>query len=340
MHPISVDLEVLSSAQVILVDYKLEEWPDVSEGSPRLPICRIPANGLALASVLREHANADGFRPAVCLLSAALRDVYGSLSPDNRRHVLARQASLEWVFQKEVDDGPRHALCQQIEVLASGMAIVQGHSNEEPLQLRGVLLRQGQGILWSDEIEAGIDKSLPPINDLQQLTHGLAFTRWMLQRILPYPGFLLDSNYLAAKLGVTPTSLNAWIDDAGAIGDTLYGGVFAEFVGHRWWRTGIDAWLWEHTGGESFKTSAVQSALSKVSNGALKFVEGASDLVVCVGEHFESTMDLRAREECIAISPDDWPMFAERAFVPLNEARSDQGLKKLIANDEVWRLGD
>jgi hypothetical protein len=51
-------------------------------------------------------------------------------------------------------------------------------------------------------------------------------------------------------------------------------------------------------------------------------------------------MDIRARDDCIAISPDDWPMFAERAFIPLNEARSDQGLKKLIANDEVWRLGD
>lgn len=340
MHPLDVKAEHLAAAQVILVDFKLDVWPDVSDAddAPAMALCRTPRNGLALASILREHSAGEGSYPAVCLLSARLADVYGALNPENRRHVLARQASLEWVFQKETDAALLAALAGQVEVLALGMQVIQGHSNDAPLELRSVVLAPDQQALWTDDLESDVRRSLAPVNDLQQLTHGLAFARWILQRVLPYPGVLLDQNYLAAKLGVTPASLNLWLAQAGPLDPMLYRGVFAGFSGRRWWRSAIDDWLWTITDGQSLKTSSVRSALAAVSEDKLQFDDALSDPVVCVGAEFESTPVLQSIEKCVPIVPDDWPSFSAKAFASIEHVRETPYLRRLVSADDQWRL--
>jgi hypothetical protein len=63
------------------------------------------------------------------------------------------------------------------------------------------------------------------------------------------------------------------------------------------------------------------------------------DAVVSVDDDFASTAELIARAKAVRIVPDDWPNYADPAFVTIERARSDTHLKSLVHVDDEWRLG-
>lgn len=332
--PGEVTAEILADASLVLVDYQLDHWPERARQSE---IALMPLNGLALAGVLREYCELSGNRNAIALLSNQLNILFGGLSPENRRHVLSRVTSLEWVFSKT--DSAR---ADQIEILAKGMLEVENLVDRDELDAHRALLSHGQQAFVDDAWEGAIDRCLPPVNELSQLTHGAAFARWFLQRVLPYPTFLIDSNHVAARLRISALSLNEILNQENelsmALGRIEYFGVFSGFLGRRWHKSFLEDWLWTVTNNRSFDSAAIDAAVAIASGGLAVATEVGTDVVVIVGNNYESTSDFESRDECIAVFPDDWPAYADRAYVRLADVKSDPSLSKLVMHDERWRL--
>ena len=113
LHPSEVELEDLAETDLVLMDYRLDQWPERDKQSSLAFDIR---SGLALATVLREVA--DGATPdrltAVALHTAHLSEASGRIRPPHSRHVVARLNNLEWVFEKkskETDPDPVSAGC-------------------------------------------------------------------------------------------------------------------------------------------------------------------------------------------------------------------------------------
>lgn len=324
--------ELLEKASLVLVDYQLENWPGRAE---QRELALMPPNGLALSGVLREYCT-DG-ATAIALLSNQLTILFGGLSPENRRHVLARVTSLEWVFGKTDEDRVR-----QIEILASGMQRIRELTANGALNAADALLTDEQKLLADDAWESAVDRCLPPVNELAELTHGTAFARWFLQRVLPYPTFLVDINHVASRLQITVASLEKALSQKNdlnfALGKIEYLGVFSEFLGRRWHKSFLEDWLWMITGKRSFDSEAVEEAVRKSSGGLAVPTPARPDPVIVVGANYESTAEFAPRERCIAIFPDDWPAYADRAYADLDEVKQDATLRNLVMHDERWRL--
>ena len=98
-HPQDIDISDLKNADLVLVDYRLEDW---SERDDLSIISLQPANGMALAVVLREQVdqNEKDKLTAFALHTAHLGDIQGRFPPETAQHVLARLNNLEWIFQK------------------------------------------------------------------------------------------------------------------------------------------------------------------------------------------------------------------------------------------------
>jgi hypothetical protein len=330
--PGEITHELLAKASLVLVDYQLEVWPGRAQ---QKELALMPINGLALSGVLREYCEDGG--TAIALLSNQLNILFGGLSPENRRHVLARVTSLEWVFGKTDE-----SRIVQIEILAAGMQRVRELTNSVGLNAVAALLTEEQQVFVDDSWEAAVDRCLPPVNELAQLTHGSAFARWFLQRVLPYPTFLIDANHLAARLQITVDSLEAALTKNNELSVALarieYHGVFGGFLGRRWHKSFLEDWLWEVTNKLSFDSGAVDEAVKRCSGGLAVPTLARPDPVVVVGNNYESTTEFVPRGQCIAIFPDDWPAYADRAYAKLDDVKEDHTLKKLVMHDERWRL--
>src|SRR5687768_4037995 len=55
LHPEQVSIEDLDEADLVLVDFQLEHWPERAVNAS--PISRRPRDGLALAALLRRHVH-------------------------------------------------------------------------------------------------------------------------------------------------------------------------------------------------------------------------------------------------------------------------------------------
>ena len=81
-----------------MIDYVLDDWP---ERDATATISLRPPDGLALAAVLRGHAEKlEGSPTAFVLRSAHLPELSSGFPPETRLHVIAQQHNLEWVLDK------------------------------------------------------------------------------------------------------------------------------------------------------------------------------------------------------------------------------------------------
>ena len=117
-HPRDVTLDIIKGADLVLVDYKLEDW---DERQCTNSIALQPKDGVALAMVFRRHiAQFERHPPtAFALLTSFIKDIVQPFPHDNRNHQIARWNNLEWVFEKSQRNVGE--LASSILALASGV---------------------------------------------------------------------------------------------------------------------------------------------------------------------------------------------------------------------------
>jgi hypothetical protein len=168
----------------------------------------------------------------------------------------------------------------------------------------------------------------------------LALVRWLLHHVLPFPCFLWDHHYLASRFRVTPASLKAALENPktiSALAPVTYKGILHDFLGPRWWRAGVEQLLWEWTGGLPFDLPALRKALKKHVSARLVPVDIVQP-VVCIDTAFRPSDTLVDVADAVEIQPDEWPSYAEQAWITTKEAAADEDLRALVVAKDRERV--
>jgi len=350
-RPSDLNERIVKRASLILVDYKLDDWPERDRVES---VSLKPQDGVSLAAVLRSHLK-DSLRDAsskstpptaVAVYSAHLSELSVGLQPNSSNHVIARSLNLEWAFGKrsstaKTAGGEPHnrkvarqaaSLASSIEELPSKAEFLQSDLEDLSISLLGL----DKESKWFPSAYEDVEDCYPPVYEGSARSKGLGFLRWMLHRILPYPCFLWSSQYLAARLGVTPTSLNDALEAEDSLTQKLslyeYTGILSSFTDTRWWRAGIEDFLWDITDGKSYSLEAIHDALSDICS-TLEVLP-QNQHVVTVDENYRPSTRLIEMEEAIEIQPDDWPPYSDQAWISRDQLEKESRMKGLVVSED------
>ena len=344
-HPQDVTQYDLQSCDLVLVDYRLEYWPERDNASS---ISLKPLNGVALAAVLREqaYANRPVARPiAFGLRSGYLSELSGDLPPQEREHAIARALNLEWVFPKDQASWGVPVV-QQIVSLAHAVQQLPREwpqdNSERTWAIVHKLLASPPEEPWMPSAQEDVEACHPPVHELRDASHGLAFLRWLLHQVLPYPCFLWGAHHLAGRLRVTYESLSNALSEDNDLNRLLehirYKGILSDFLGPRWWRSGAEAFVWELTDGNPFDVRQIASILASKTSAKLQSTEYVEP-VVSVDHNHLPLPTLSSIEDAVRIQPDDWPPYADQAWTTIELAKKYPSLGALVISQDKDRLG-
>ena len=341
LHPSEVELEDLAETDLVLMDYKLDQWPERDEQSG---IAFDIRSGMALATVLREVA--DEATPerltAVALHTAHLSDASGRIRPPYSKHVVARLNNLEWVFEKKrsaTDPDPY----PQVVKLASAVQRLSGDwPAEAPASVARAcdLLNLREEFEWYGRSWREVQECQPPIHELAGTKHGVYFLRWLLHQVLPYPCFLWDVHRVATQLMMRAQDLAPLVtsncDLAQDLRQRRYSGILEGFLGNRWWRTAIEDYAWELGRGTSGSLNLFRERLCERAGVDLELIE-INDPVICLDRNFEPT-EIASPHESVRLRPDYWPSFADAAWMKIDTVGDDPSLRAMVEPVDQYRL--
>jgi hypothetical protein len=340
--PEELRIDDLRAADLVLVDFKLWEWPERDGVGEH--ISRKPADGAALLAVLRQHLRGmeEHSPTAFALYTGVPGELASPLPPENRYHILARLTNAEWVFSKS-----EQALALRVACLANAVkALPEAWKQSDESQLFTLLGLQNllsamPGVVH--RLQQDVLDCLPPIHELASWSHGLAIIRWLLQRIFVYPCFLWRPIHLAARLHIAPDpeQIKKAIEPGSklraAFSAVEYGGILANFDGPMWWRKGVEAILWDKTEGKPFEDRAVHGYVGSLVDDATIIKDRVRFPVVVVNENFEP-YDVVSSEVAVRVRPDDWPAYADQAWMTIDQAKSKDNLRSVVVEDDRERL--
>ena len=313
-HPQEVTAVDLSRCTLVAVDHFLEHWPE----RDRQPLAMRPADGFALAAVLRSQMTADGPAPAVAILTGDLPRLAGMLPLKAAEHLLAWQHDIEWVFPKGDAVAPR--------LVAMSKAVEQFRGVwSSPLELDDIAVGwlDLQDVQWRGVALGHIIQTRPPIHAVGARTTGASILRWFLHRVLPYPAFLTDIHSTATRLGVTAAWLETELQTDSGLSKQLsgcrYSGAFDDFSGPRWWRAGLADMIAELSDGQPFDRTALQDGIRRITSVEPTFLTEEQPVLVVDPKTMEPARIVEVGK-AVRISPDGWPFYADDAWASVADA--------------------
>jgi hypothetical protein len=333
-HPRDVNVSDLAWADLVLMDFILSNWAERDELEE---VSLRPPNGLALAAVLREHAdvanNGGHNYTAFAIHSAHIGDISKRLHTTNcTPYVVARLNNLEWAFDKadELRFARSAALADAVHnVSASWSDVEKGGFSAATAEL----LKLAADAPWSERATDDVVVCQIPLSDFSAGNNGLLFLRWLLHSILPYPTFLLARHWVAARLRITPDSLALVLEGHSELEKGLaacqYLGVLKTFDGPRWWRAAIDQYVWDLRAAGARDPAAFHAELEKRAGVNLERIEGVSP-AVCVDRELKPRDVLCTLESVVRLVPDLWPAYADPAYAEVDVVREDADLISIV----------
>ena len=336
-HPEEVFSSDLSWASLVIVDYFLADWSDRDDVDS---VARAPMDGLAVAATMRStllpplDQRTPGAYPdrpvAFALWSGHLSEASFRLPDVVLTHVFSRENNLEWAFRRDTIYLPEGAA--QVAALATAVTSLppswpqrRSQAEKQLWDLLDLDLR----LPWAAEAQTEVLRCRPPLHELSERSHGMALIRWLLHRILPYPTFLLDEQRLCSRLRID--SLGEETNVSRSLREVLapyeYRGALRAFLGRRWWRVGVEHWLFEVTGGDAGDSAAV--AAIATGYGGTRSRDWLSPVTV-ISADLSTADELVEVEETVRVRPDDWPPYADDAFARRVEAEEDPELRALV----------
>lgn len=322
----------LVDADVIVVDHylRLTKAEAGIEPDPDLPVFRRPQDGFAVAAVLRSRLDAMGDRHvAIALTSGRLDELAAAIPIAVREPLLAAQHDLDWAFRKTETSGEPDVLDR---IVSLGLA-TRGLHGPVGDWARWLGLHDQA---WAAEARLEVDEARPPVHGIASHTNGRALLRWLAQRALPFPTFLLSDLHAATRLGLTRDGFAAAAESGSPLGAVLgearYRGPLADFTGPRWWAAAVDALLLE-AGVDPYSPGSARAGLEQLHGGPLDALELDDPVVVIDGEYRAQPAPVE-RESALRLQPDGWPAWALTPY----GLRSDPTIASLLAEPEKHRL--
>lgn len=346
-HPEDLLLEDLGWPDLVICDYFLDNW---AERDDVVSVSRAPRDGIAVISNLKSAllpplseripGQAPEPSPAFALWSSDLALASFDLPEPILPHVFARAVGLEWTFRRqELLDGPAGS---QVASLAHAARTLPAtwpsldNAAAEVNRLLGLGAIGNGSVPWVTEALAQLTACRPPMHELSERSRGMAIVRWLLHRVLPYPTFLVDPAHLAALVMLDPSD-TALLPD-GSLRESLapfeYRGILEGFTGHRWWRAGIEQWLYEVTDGRPGSRSQIEGAVRALGGSPVDLRHP----VVTLGPDLFPRDRLADLGDVVRIQPDDWPLYADDAFAHVADVLADARLHHLVDPSDLDRL--
>lgn len=326
-HPADIQPAELKSVDLLLVDYELTHWEQ-----KQLPIANTCATGWSLAAVLRDGVRRFDQRKtatATAILTSRIDSATMPFTSAGKEHITAELNGIEWVFDKTDE----HLSTKILDLAKACKAVQRNWTRADIFEALGI----------KDEDlsrKADVLRCRPPLAESLRWQDGLGFIRWMIQKALPYPTFLIDEYQLAARLGLAVADVRSLLAGDSKLAKELarqrYAGVLREFAGPRWWRVGVDAVIWKLTNGRPSNIRQLQS-LAKLALGEISepLPDGALNLVVCLNEDLVPLPRPLDASIAVRIWPDDWPPFAAQAWASKQDVDESERLQEIAAAQEA-----
>lgn len=335
IHPQDVEESDLENVDLVLVDYRLKYW----SGRDNLSTISLqPANGMALAVVLREQVdqNEKDKLTAFALHTAHLREIKGRFSSATAQHVLARLNNLEWIFPKTNPDSyPKtnsHSYNQML-LLADAVRKLPGQWSKDSDSRVQQLLDMNKDDDSFERCWHDVKDCRVPIEELSEGGHSILFIRWLLHQVLPYPCFLWPEHWVAARLGISIDALRKLLKGNSPLAKDLesmrYSGILEDFLGDRWWRGAIEDYAWNVSEGLTADVQHLRDVLSERAGMKLKSID-VNPAVVCVDKNWQPTDEFLSPMTAITLHPDHWPPFADPAWMDIETVQNDTTLWPLV----------
>lgn len=331
-HPSQVDLDDATAADLILVDYTLEDWPSRDHAGE---ITQQPANGLAVISILESHTSEGP--TGYALYSANLGRLSRRLASPHLEHAIARLHNIEWAFTKSTD---QIFLSRQIVSLATALKSARDLLLSDDAQESRTGAQQLLGLdltaPWHREAWGDVERCFPPLYELSEASHGRAFVRWLAHRVLPYPTFVIEAAYVGAAMGLSLPQQGGAVPDSVAsfLEPVRYRGALCDLIGIRWWRAGVEYLLNERRGQIEDPSDLKISIADDLNTTGLDI----SDPVVYVDTSYVPA-GITSIREAVRVQPDDWPAFADAAWVRIDDVSDDDTLAALVVEDDRHLIG-
>lgn len=352
VHPRDVDRELLHRASAVVIDQFLEHWDD----QPQTPLAGCVPDGLSLAAVLRSHLEGTGDpqrgapRMAAFVIRTGQFHVLGADLPKAARaHLLAAERDLEWVFDKgELTAPGRPSPAARVAMLARAAAELPDDWADIGDRIETGWLALPSAVPWAEEARWQLEQCRPPRHVVATSTAGRAWLRWFLQRILPYPTFLLDDRRAALVLGLEERSFHAVVagdsDLSARLASTGYTGACATFLGRRWWRAGLAYLVAQATDrADADEEDALIEEVDVIA--ALAAMHGAPLValdvdrpVLRVNAEYDTLPGPVDKRQAARLQPDNWPPYADDAWAASDELDSADDLRDLVVLTDRWRL--
>ena len=338
VHPHDIEMPDLEDADLVLVDYRLDSWPERDAQSVSLK----PSTGMALAVMLREHVDRsqNDRLTAFALHTGHLVDIQGRLSSATAQHVLACLNNLEWVFPKS--EGRRY---KQMALLADAVRQLPSQwpkDSDDSTSTVAQLLALDEDVDWRDRCWHDVLDCRVPIHELTAGRHGILFIRWLLHQVLPYPCFLWADHWVAARLGITVDALHNVLEGNSVLAKELesmrYSGILAGFLGDRWWRGALEDYVWV-AAGHTADGQQLREELTKRAGMDLEPID-ANPAVVCVDKELRPTNQFLSPMTAVTLRPDHWPPFADSAWIDIETVRDDSTLLSMVDPLDQHRVED
>lgn len=339
VHPRDLEDRHLVGKQLVLIDLRITDWDERSS----FPLACQPLTGLGLSAVLKDHIieRLRDSRPvAFALHSGHTEDLSRGLPLEERPHVLAAANNLAWVFLKGTTE-----LEHQVLSLASAVGALPTEWDPSDFAAVRAQVERLLGLTetdWSARAWSDVEGCHPPLHSLSQQSHGLAFVRWLLHRILPYPCFLFDARRLAVRFRLDFTQLSGALTERSsglsrALSPYRYSGIASDFLGERWWGAGIETFAWNTTDGRPFDADLLRARLSALA-GRDFASQPCKDAVLCLGADLSMLDSATPLSDAVRIQPDDWPAYADQAWAELSLAKREPRIRALVLTEDRERL--
>lgn len=331
----------LDRASLVLIDEFIEEWPARDAVKDQLGL--FVRDGVALAGVLRSALEGRGPGPgsptpkntALVLRTGHLGELAAGTPAFIRPIAIASRHDLEWVAEKTQDVAKAAASLASLAIAAAALPEKWTNPADPTAQLEWLSLGEQP---WREDALAQLELCRPPWSVLAATSKGRRWLSWFLQRILPFPTFLVDDLRAASYLGLKPSALDEIVGGTSPIATLLkgaeYTGQLATFAGRRWWRAGI----------ASVKRLALETAEGRTADEvaeALVVLHG-SELATLDLEHpvFQIDADYNVIAEpleitdAVRLQPDDWPAYADDPWLATDSIDMEPALAALIVIDD------
>ena len=339
-HPREIDRSDLSNSDLVLVDYRLAEWP---ERDALKCISTMPKTGMSLAAILREHVDdSDNHNQvtAFSLHTAHLHEVLGRLQSSTAQHVIARLNNLEWVFPKDEE-----LRFEQMIILAKAIQELQfkwpNTTADSSAKLKSILELQ-EDKPWINRCWRDVRDCYSPVYELSTGEHQIQIVRWLLHQVMPYPCFLWDKHWVAARFQIPTNEFCRLVNGENQLAKDLnsmrYSGLLSGFLGERWWRGAIEDYVWNLTTAPN-SNGRLTDALNELVGEELKSVT-ANPAIVCLDQDLKPKENFSSPSAAVRLQPDHWPAFADPAWIEIEDVKDSPALMAIVDPLDLAKIED